>query len=602
MEENRNPVLQRLEALRLEMKKQDIDFFLTTSSDFHSSEYVGDYFKVSEYFSGCSSDNVNLLVSPKKAWLWTDGRYFISAAAELEGSSITLMKMGEAEVPSLQQFLKESLKKKSCLGYDGRCVSARDGLIYRRLAAAVGARIADDFCPADTIWTNRPALSTHPIFLLSEEFSGESCQSKLARVRELLKKKNADYLILSKLDDIMWLLNIRGGDILYNPVALSYLILGQDFVTLFLQKEELTEEVKAYASKNKIELGDYHSFYDYIEALDFHGNVLLDPSGSSDLLLTRMKEKKSPSCRLFTGLNPTSELKAVKNERKLKNLREIYLEDSVALCHFLYYIDKNIGKIPMTEISAAKYLDQLRSEISDYIDLSFGTISAYNANAAMAHYAASPENCADLKPEGFLLVDSGGQYLRGTTDVTRTIALGPLSEDMIRDFTLVAMSNLRLLYARFPAGCTGVNLDTYARAPLWDYALNFNHGTGHGIGYLLNVHEGPQSIRWKNSDAVFQPGMITSDEPGMYREGRYGIRTETIVECLLDVKNEFGQFLHFEPLTYAPIDLRAIDPSLMDRSDIAKLNDYHKKVWEKVSPYLDGEELSWLKNATREIK
>lgn len=296
-------------------------------------------------------------------------------------------------------------------------------------------------------------------------------------------------------------------------------------------------------------------------------------------------------------------MKAIKNPTELQNLRKYYIEDSVAVCRFIYYVKNNVGKIPMTEISAAQYLDNLRSQIPGFLDLSFPTISAYNANAAMAHYAPDENSCAELKPEGFLLVDSGGQYLGGTTDVTRTIALGPLSEEMKRDFTLVLASNLRLLYAKFPYGCTGVNLDTFARAPLWEHGIDFNHGTGHGIGYILNVHEGPQNIRWrankKGKDWAFDAGMITSDEPGIYREGKYGIRTETITECVSDEVNEFGRFLKFAPLTYVPIDQEALDRNYLAKEDIEKLNDYHAKVWEKISPYLEGEEKEWLRKATR---
>lgn len=601
MEAVKQTVLKRLDALRAEMKKADADYFLTTSSDYHTSEYVGGYFKVSEYFSGCTSDNVILIVSQTDAKLWTDGRYFISAAAELAGSGIELMKMGEPNVPAVPRYLETVLSEGKTLAFDGRCVTGSDGLIYRSIAAKCKAKINGAFAPQDTIWTDRPAIARHKIFLLPEKYSGESCQDKLARVRKYLQARKAGYLVLSRLDDIMWLLNIRGADILYNPVALSWLVLGPDFCTLFIQKEESSPELEDYASKNKIELRGYDAIFGWIRDYSFSHPVYIDPRNTNDAMLTLLKSKAAAPSDLVTGQNPTTVLKAVKNETELANMRAAYLDDSVALCEFIYYIKTNIGQTPLTELSAAAHLDHLRSEIPDFIDLSFETISAYNANAAMAHYAPDVTTCSTLQPEGFLLVDSGGQYLRGTTDVTRTIVLGKLTNEMIRDFTTVAVSNLRLLYAKFLQGCTGASLDIYARAPFWERGLNFNHGTGHGIGYLLNVHEGPQNIRWRNSPAVFEPGMITSDEPGIYWEGKYGIRTETITECVEDETNEFGRFLRFAPLTYAPIDLEAIDSSQMDASDIEKLNDYHRLVWEKISPFLSGEERAWLKEATRAI-
>lgn len=597
-------IKQRLTALRAFMKTEGANYCLITSSDYHASEYVGDYFKVSEYFSGCTSDNVILIVSQADANLWTDGRYFISAAAELAGTGITLMKMGEPDVPAVAEFLKKTIKEGETLAFDGRCVTSDAGKNYRKIAETNGGKVNGEFAPADTIWTDRPAMASHPVYTLDEALVGEDCTSKIKRVREQMKKKGAGYLIISRLDDIMWLLNIRGADIAYNPVALSYLVLGQEDVELFIQNSEVTDDLRKYASRNRIHIWKYDEFFESIKSYPFDADVMVDPSGTSDALMHLLEENVG-SDHIISAPNPTAIMKSVKNPVELEHLRNIYLLDSVALCRFIYYIKKNIGKTPMTEVSAAQYLDHLRSEIPGYLDLSFGTISAYNANAAMAHYAPTEDNCARLEPEGFLLVDSGGQYLGGTTDVTRTIVLGKLTKDMVSDFTTVVISNLRLLYAKFLYGVSGVSLDVYARAPFWEKGQNFNHGTGHGIGYILNVHEGPQVIRWKarspEDNTAFRPGMITSDEPGIYLEGKYGIRIETITECVEDRTTEFGRFLRFEPLTYAPIDLDAVDPSLMDASDIWKLNDYHKKVWEKVSPYLKGDEKEWLEEATREI-
>lgn len=593
-----NTIKQRLAALRSAMQAAGADYCLITSSDYHASEYVGDYFKVSEYFSGCTSDNVILIVSKIWAKLWTDGRYFISAAAELDGTEIELMKMGEPGVPTVREFLQQTIGKDETLAFDGRCVTSDAGENYRKIAAANGALVNGEFAPADTIWTDRPKMASHPAWILDEKLAGESCLSKISRVREQMREKGAAYLIISKLDDIMWLINIRGADIAYNPVALSYLILSQSDISLFMQESEVTDALRAYAAGNGIKILPYENIFDAVKNGKFEGRVMIDPSGTSDAMMHLLSERVGREHLIFAP-NPTAIMKAVKNPVELEHIRKAYLLDSVALCRFIYYVKKNIGKIPMTEVSAAQYLDHLRSELPGYLDLSFGTISAYNANAAMAHYAPTPERCAQLEPHGFLLVDSGGQYLGGTTDVTRTIALGELTKEMITDFTTVVVSNLRLLYARFLYGVSGISLDIYARAPFWERGQNFNHGTGHGIGYILNVHEGPQVIRWKGRSpedyTAFEPGMITSDEPGIYLEGKYGIRTETITECVEDRTTGFGRFLRFEPLTYAPIDMDAIDLSLMDASDIRKLRDYHRKVWEKISPFLEGDEREWLR-------
>jgi Xaa-Pro aminopeptidase len=599
--ENKSYIKDRLTALRQVMAKAGVDYFLATSSDYHASEYVSDFFKVTEYLSGCTSDNVHLLVSKEGAWLWTDGRFFISAAGELAGTEWQLMKMGEPGVPTIEKFLTDHLKSGQTLGFDGRAVTVTEGESYKKLAESCGAKVKGSFAPADEIWTDRPAMPSHSVYILPVETVGEDMESKVDRVRDVLKTRGCQALVMAKLDDIMWLLNMRGDDVHCNPVALSYLILGQDTIDLFIQESEITEDFRAYAIQHEIALHPYEKFFRELSDWKFEGKVFLDPDASS-FALKEACAKAAGAENLVNGANPTTAMKAVKNEVELKNSRKCYLDDSVALCKFMYWLQKEIGKQKITEISAADHLDHLRSEIPGYIELSFDTISAYNANAAMAHYAPTEESCAELKPEGFLLVDSGGTYMNGTTDVTRTIVLGKLSRQMIEDYTTVAVSNLRLLYARFPYGANGIALDTYARAPFWDKRQNFNHGTGHGVGYILNVHEGPQSIRWRNANVVFEPGMITSDEPGIYIENAYGIRIESIVECVEDETNEFGRFLRFDPLTYAPIDLQAIDPSLMEKSDIEKLNDYHKKVWEKVSPYLEGDELEWLRKATRAVE
>ena len=604
---NRSFVIKkRIDLLRDKMKKESVDVAIMTSSDSHGSEYVADYYKVTEYFSGCTSDNVVLLITQGGAFLWTDGRYFLSASLELEGTGITLMKTGNPGVPAVEAFLDETLQEGMTLGYDGTVLRAERGSEYRQIAAEKNVSLRGDFDPAAGIWENRPKRPGNRIFFLPEKYSGESFEEKLLRVRKTLVG-SISACVISKLDDIMWLFNLRGSDIAYNPVALSYCIVLKDSVKLFLQKEAIaaSEEFAGKSGENlkSVEILDYDSFFEELNQLEADSMVYVDPAYCSDRMIEILSKK---GIRLIPGTGPVTVLKAVKNETELRNLRECYRRDSVELTRFLYWVWANAGKEEMTEITLARKLDYMRSTIPDFLDLSFETISAYGKNAAVVHYEPKEESCAKISPRGLYLVDSGGQYLSGTTDVTRTIALGEITKDMRRDFTYVAMANLRLMNARFKFGCTGANLDMYARSILWEKGIDFNHGTGHGIGYCLNVHEGPQNISWRirpqSPGVIFEPGMITSDEPGIYRDGEYGIRTETIVECVEDECNEFGRFLRLRPLTFVPIDLNALDLSLMDASDIRKLNEYHKEVYEKISPDIkDPEELKWLKNATREI-
>lgn len=591
----------RIEELRRRMLQEKIDFFLIGSSDYHASEYVGDYFKVSEFFSGCTSDNVKLIVGQNTALLWTDGRYFISAAAELTGSGILLMKSGEPGVPTVETFLRENLHEGMTLAFDGLTIDALSGQCYRGIAEKAGARIKTDLDPADGIWMDRPSLPCHKVMLLSDDLTGESTEDKLGRVRGQMKKKGAVCHMISKLDDICWLFNIRGRDVQCNPVALSYCFITMEDVFLFLQEEERTEEFDVWAQEKDITVRPYASMPDFLEKYEFKGTCMFEPGAVSCSIADTIRSRTTA---LETD-NPTEAMKAVKNPVEIAHLKRCYLEDSVQLCRFICWFAKNVGRIEITEISAADHLDSLRAQIPGFLELSFPTISAYGANAAMAHYAATEESYAVVGEKGFLLVDSGGQYLGGTTDVTRTMTAGELTDAERRDFTLVTVANLNLLNAKFRHGVTGRFLDAYARAPLWEYGMDYNHGTGHGIGYILNVHEGPHNIRWRYSgnqkEAVFEPGMIVSDEPGIYIEGRYGIRIETILLTVEDETNAFGRFLRFEPLTYAPIDLKAIDFRYMQPKDIKRLNEYHALVREKISPYLNGEELEWLLEATREV-
>ena len=589
----------RIARLRKFMADNGIDYFLIPSTDFHSSEYVGDYFKVTEYFSGCTSDNVDLVIGMETAELWTDGRYFISADAELSGSSIHLMKSGEPDVPTVEKYLAEALCPGMVFAFDGRCMNLKRGRKFKKIAEKTGASLRIDLDPAETVWNDRPELPSHPVYMISEELAGKTAEEKIREIRSAVAEKECDWLFLSKLDDICWTLNMRGDDICCNPVALCHALIGKESFHLFIQSSETDDSFRTYAKGIGVTLCEYSEVFGFLENASLSGKVMIDPKYISVRVADILNEKAEVVC----AENPTELMKAVKNEVEIRNSEHAYLLDSVELCRFIFRFTKKLGREKMTEMTAARELDALREKIPGFIGLSFPTISAYGANAAMAHYMPTDENCAEIRPEGFYLVDSGGQYFGGTTDVTRTIVCGPLTDRQKRDFTLVAIANLNLLNARFLRGTTGVLLDACARMPLWEHAVNYNHGTGHGIGYILNVHEGPQSIRWKSvpgqTDAVFEAGMIISDEPGIYIENEYGIRTETILLTVPDVENEYGRFLRFEPLTWVPIDLEGIDPSYMQPRDIERLDAYHAGVFEKISPFLSGEELMWLRKATR---
>lgn len=594
-------ICDRLAALRAVMEEKGVDWYMVPTADFHNSEYVDDYFKVREYLSNFSGSNGTLIVGKDEAGLWTDGRYFIQAGRELEGTGITLYRMLEEGVPTKEEFLERKMGDGQTLGFDGRVVDTRFGQKLEKVLAPKNARIAFGEDLADGIWTDRPALPCHPAMVLDEAICGETAGEKISRVREKMAQIGVEGYFLSKLDDLMWLFNIRGKDVECNPVALSYAYLTESECHYFIQDGEVTPELESHAAKYGIRLHPYGETMSWLSSCPMGGRVLCDLGNVSYAFYKAIAAR----AEVVDGHNPTEMMKAVKNRVELANMEQVYIKDSAALCKFIYWVKKNVGKIPMTEYSAAKHLDRLRSEVDGYLDLSFPTISAYRANAAMMHYEATEDDCAQLAPEGMLLVDSGGQYLGGTTDVTRTIVLGPITDEEREHFTAVAMGMLQLSDARFLYGCSGRNVDILARQPLWDRNIDYKCGTGHGVGYILNVHEGPQNIRWRYTEGmqetVLEAGMDVTNEPGVYVEGSHGIRTENVMVVRNGEKNGDGQFMYFDTLTWAPIDLDAIDPSIMQPKDRERLNRYHAKVREKIAPYLDEEEAKWLAEATREI-
>lgn len=593
---------ERLTALREEMKRRSIDIYVVPTADFHESEYVGEHFKARKFITGFTGSAGTAVITLKEAGLWTDGRYFVQAEKQLEGSTVTLYRMAEEGVPAVEEFVKDKLPQGGCIGFDGRTVNGAWGEKFAAIAEEKGGSLSVGEDLIDLIWTDRPELSRAPLFILEEKYSGKSTAEKIKDVRAKMAEEGADVHILTSLCDIAWLLNIRGGDIQSVPVVLSYLVLTKDQCIWFLQEEVVDDAIRTYLNENHIETRPYDAIYTYVPVIPESAVVLMNKSGVN----YRICNELNKNIQVINKPNPTELMKAVKNPVEVDNIRLAHVKDGVAVTKFMYWLKTNIGKIPMTEISASDYLEARRREQENFIDLSFTTISAYGANAAMMHYSATPESDTVLKPEGFLLVDSGGHYYEGTTDITRTFVLGPISDEMKQHFTAVCRSNMKLANAKFLYGACGLNLDILARGPLWDMGIDYKCGTGHGVGYILNVHEGPNGFRWKivperHDSGVLEEGMITTDEPGVYLEGKYGIRTENELVCRKAEKNEYGQFMEFENITYAPIDLDGIDPEQMSPREKQMLNDYHKKVYEVLSPYMTEEENEWLKKYTRAI-
>lgn len=608
-----NVIRDRLDALRKLMKERGMDAYMIPTADFHESEYVGEHFKCREYMTGFTGSAGTALITMDEACLWVDGRYYVQAAAQLKDSTVTMMKMGQEGVPSLRAYLEDKMPEGGCLGFDGRVVNAAEGLALEEMLRERGARISYGEDLAGMIWQERPELSAEPAWVLDERYAGKSALDKIADVREAMEKVHASVHVLTSLDDIAWLLNIRGNDILYNPVVLSYALVTMDQLYLFVNssvlegkaypylEDEKGISVREYLERTGVTVMPYDGVYDMVEGLK-NEKVLLEKCRVNYAVYRLI----DGSNKVIDRMNPTASMKAVKNDVEIENEKRAHIKDGVAMTKFIYWLKKNTGRIPMDEISVSDYLGKLRMDQEGCIGLSFATISAYGAHGAMCHYSATPESSIPLEPRGLYLIDSGGQYYEGTTDITRTIAMGPVTDEEKEHFTLVLMSMLRLGDVKFLHGCRGLSLDYAAREPLWRRGLNYEHGTGHGVSYLSSVHERPNGIRFKmvperQDNAVMEAGMITSDEPGVYIEGSHGIRTENLVLCVEDEKNEYGQFLRFEYLTYVPIDLEVIDREIMSERDVELLNRYHEQVYEKISPYLDEDERVWLAEATRAV-
>lgn len=590
----------RITALRAIMKREGIDYYYIPTADFHESEYVVEYFKARKFITGFTGSAGVAVIGQEEAWLWTDGRYFIQAASQIEGSGFGLMKMGQEGVPTVMQYLGEKLQEGQCIGFDARVVNTNDAKEFAKIAAKKHGSLKTDNDLLDEVWTDRPALVHQPADVLKDEFNGEATASKLARVREQMEKEEAQYHIISTLDDIAWILNVRGNDIPHVPVVLSFLVIGKEDAMWFVEENALSDAVKEMAAECGITIRPYEDVYAYAATIPENSTVLLDKRKVN----YRITNALSETVHIVSKANPSQLMKSIKNEIELENTRKAHLLDGIAVTKFMYWLKKNVGKIPMDEVSVSDYLQSLREQMEGYRDISFDTIAGYNANAAMMHYKAEPDTAAKLEPQGMLLVDSGGHYDTGTTDITRTFVLGPISDIQKKHFTMVVKSNLNLANVKFLYGCNGISLDVICREPIWKENLDYQCGTGHGVGYLLNVHEGPNSFRWQyrpGFDNPFEAGMITTDEPGIYLQDQYGIRTENELICVKGEKNQYGQFMGFENITYVPIDLDGIDKQYLSAEDVKQLNDYHKMVYEKISPYMTPEENEWLKEYTREI-
>lgn len=593
-------VTERLQALRAEMAKRNLAAYIVPTEDFHGSEYVGAHFKAREYLSGFTGSAGTLLVLKESAALWTDGRYFLQAEAQLKDSGITLMKSGEPDVPTLAEYLAKTLVKGERVGFDGRTVTGAfvEELQKKTADKQLTFRGKEDM--ADFVWLERPPLSAEPVWELPAAYAGMTREQKLSKVREKMAEEGADALLVTDLTESAWLLNLRGSDVKNTPVFLAFMLLTKNRALLCAQKAAFSETVCKGLAEAGVTLLPYESIADLVAALPPGQRLLVDETKVSYRLLKAV----SKGVERINKPSPIALLKAVKTEREIAHMRSAHVKDGVAVTRFLYWLKSRTAHEEITEISAAAKLEAFRKEREGYLGPSFDSIVAYGAHGAIVHYEATPETDVKIAPKGFCLVDTGGHYSEGTTDITRTIAPGELTDGEKRAYTLVLKGHLRLMAAKFPEGVSGQNLDAIARGPLWEQGLDYRHGTGHGVGYLLSVHEGPQNIRWKAGKDKAVPlaaGMIFSNEPGYYEEGKFGIRHENLMLVVKGEKTAYGQFLQLEPLTMAPFDREAIEVGLLTKEELRLLNEYHQKVYEALAPQFAGEELTWLKETTAEI-
>ena len=588
---------QKLNDLRAAMVQHDLDAWIIPSADAHNSEYVARHWEGRAWLSGFTGSAGTVVITKDKAALWTDGRYFIQAAEQLADSGIALMKDGQPGVPSMADWLSEEVPTDGCVGFDGATMSLAGIRALQGKLADKAITLEGSHDLLNGIWHGRPPLPTAPVFLHPIEYAGKSLEEKLAEVRALLEQRKATDLLVTTLDDIAWLFNLRGSDIECNPVFLAYALLSQDAVTLFINQQRIEPDALAALMEAGVELADYDDIADRLAALTDDVCLMISPANTN----YRLASAIPPSVIPIEDRLPTTDLKAIKNSTEIEQMQICHRRDGAAMVRFMRWLEDNIPTGELDEVNIDQQLLAFRAESELFKGVSFPAIIGYAGHGAICHYRADETSAYTIDNKGLLLVDSGGQYLDGTTDITRTFACGELTHEEMRDYTLVLKSHIALASARFKVGTRGIQLDAITRQPLWREGIDFNHGTGHGVGYFLNVHEGPQSISTRWFDVSLKPGMLITNEPGIYRDGKHGVRLENIMLVAEDVENEFGKFLKLVPLTLAPFDTRPLLKELMSDGEIQWLNDYHGEVRQALSPLLEGEDLQWLERVTQPL-
>lgn len=585
----------RLAALREFMGEKGLHAFIIPSTDSHLSEYPASHWASREWISGFTGSAGTVVVTREKAGLWTDSRYFLQGAKELEGADIELFKEGLPSTPSIEEWLTTELGKGEYVGIDGTVYAAKEAMNLTHKLNMKGLHLISDYDPFSKIWNDRPEIPTNTIFVLPEKYAGEAAHKKIARICDVVEKNGAESLLVASLDTIAWIFNIRGNDVKCNPVAVSYAYVSKEETVLFINPKKLTSEISDYLKAEGVTIAEYDKVFDYVSKLKTP--VCLDANKVTFKLYNTIPD----GCRIIDMPSPADLMKSIKNDTEVQGIRNAMERDGVALVHFFMWLEKAVPGGNVTEIMIPEKLVEYRSQQKNFVGESFDTISGYGPNGAIVHYHVSNESSLPVKPEGLLLVDSGAQYFDGTTDITRTLAVGPLTDQMKKDYTMVLKGHINLATAIYPQGTRGSQLDILARKALWDEGLNYLHGTGHGIGHFLNVHEGPQNIRMNENPTTLQPGMVTSNEPGLYRAGQYGIRIENLIRTKHEMTTEFGDFYSFETLTLCPIDTTPIIKEMLTEKEIIWLNEYHKFVYDRLSPLLTEDEKQWLKEKTHEI-
>lgn len=587
---------ERIHALRMIFKSNNISAFIIPSTDPHLSEYVAPHWKSREWISGFTGSAGTIVILQDKAGLWTDSRYFLQAAEQLEGTGITLYKEMLPETPSIIEYLSENLNPGETVSIDGKMFSTEQVEEMKRKLTAHQLLIDTYGDPLGEIWKDRPRIPENPAFVYETQYAGKSSEEKITSIRVELKKQAIDGLFVSALDEVAWTLNLRGNDVHCNPVVISYLLITQNEVVYFISPDKLSSEVTSYLKGQHVIIQDYQDVETYLANYS-GGNLLMDPTKTNYAIFTAVNS----ACQIVRRKSPIALQKAIRNEQEIAGIHAAMIRDGVALVKFLKWLENAVPSGNETELSIDQQLHKFRAEQALYMGESFDTIAGYKEHAAIVHYSATPDSSVTLQPKGFLLLDSGAQYMDGTTDITRTIALGELIEEEKTDYSLVLKGHIALAMAKFPVGTRGAQLDILARMPLWNRGMNFLHGTGHGVGHFLSVHEGPQSIRMNENPTVLQPGMVTSNEPGVYKPSSHGIRTENLILVCKNGEGMFGEYLKFETITLCPICKKGILKEILTAEEVNWLNEYHQNVYEKLSPNLNEDESCWLRDATSPI-